>query len=188
MVALLFGGGASEPPAPATRRATASRTRRPINGNTRTSLNADDDGGFFDERAAAYYAAGALTLAEGSGGGGAGGGGGGTPVAWRLSAAPSPTSVARRHSVTITTRVRPSLSARGRIRVDVYGPTGALTLHRTYAARNFKAGSTVTVRPSFLISSSRRLGRYTVRIRILSAIDGHTLVTKTSSRTFRVHA
>ena len=90
--------------------------------------------------------------------------------------------------MTITTRVKVSLTSRARIRVDVYGPTGKLAFHRTYGARTFNKGSTVTVRPSFYISSTRRLGKYTVKIRMLSPTDGHTLVTKTSSRTFRVRA
>jgi hypothetical protein len=186
-VGLLFGGGAGGTTCACDAQGDGVTNPAAINNNTRSSLNGDDDGGYFHERAAAYYAAGALTLVGGSGGGG-GGGGGGTPVAWTLSAIPSPTIVARRHSVTITTRVKASLSARGRLRVDVYGPTGLLAFHKTYAARMFRKGITVTVRPSFIISSTRRLGRYRVRVRIFSAIDGHTLVSRTSSRTFRVRA
>jgi hypothetical protein len=183
VIGLLYGGGASGTTCACDAQGDGLTNPAPINGNTRSSLDADDDGGYFHERAAAYYAAGPASLDPGTGGGG----GGPTPAThWTLSASPSPTSVARRHSVTVTTYVKVSTTTRAVVRVDVYGPTGSLAFRRSYTARTFRAGSTATLRPSFYISSVRRLGTYVVKIRILSPTGSHLLASKTSSRTFRV--
>ena len=58
VIALLFGRGADASDASG----DGVTDPAPINGNDRSSLNADDDGGYFRERAAAYYAEGALRL------------------------------------------------------------------------------------------------------------------------------
>ena len=114
--------------------------------------------------------------------------GGGAVAHWTLSAAPSPTSVARRHQVTVTAHVKASIATRAVVRVDVYDPTGHLAFRHTYSARTYRAGSTVTFRPVFYVSGTRRLGTYTIKIRILSSPGGTLLYTKTSTRTFRVRA
>ena len=74
--------------------------------------------------------------------------------------------------MTLTTRVKASIATRARIRVDVYDPAGHLAFRKTYAARTFKAGVTVTVKPAFYVSTKRRLGTYVVKVRTLAA-DRH---------------
>ena len=90
--------------------------------------------------------------------------------------------------MTLTTRVQVSPATRASIRIDVYDPAGHLAYRKTYAARTYAAGTTVTYRPVFAISKTRRTGTYVVMIRVLDATSGALLFTKTSSRTFRVHA
>lgn len=188
VISLLFGGGADGTTCACDAQNDGTTNPAAINGNTRLSLNADDDGGYFHERAAAYHAAGALTLDPGSGGGGGGGGGGGSvPATWTLSASVSPTSLTRNHDVRITARAKASTTTRAIVVVDVWDPAGHLAFRKTYTTRSFGAGATITVRPVFHVSSTRRLGVYHVKIRILSATDRHTLASKTSTHTFRVH-
>jgi hypothetical protein len=187
VIALLYGGGADGTTCACDAQGDGTTNPAPIDGNTLPSLNADDDGGYFRQRAAAYYAAGPPTLDPGTGGGGGGSGGGSTPAThWTLGASPSPTSVHRRHRVTVTASVAVSTTTRAVLRVDVYGPTGHLAFRKSYPARSFKAGLTVRLRPSFSISSTLRLGTYRIVIRMLSPTDGHVLASKTSSRRFRV--
>ena len=190
VIALLFGGGAGGTTCACDAQGDGVTNPAPIDGNTGLSVSADDDGGFFHQQAAAYYAAGALTLDPGSGGTGGGGGGGGGVVAahWTLSAAPSPTLVHRRHNVTVTAHIKVSKSTRAIVRVDVYDSTGHLAFRKAYAARTYAAGSTIAVRPVFYVSGTRRLGTYTIRIRVLSPTGTTLLATRTSSRTFRVRA
>jgi hypothetical protein len=184
VLALLYGGGAGGTTCACDGQGDGVTNPAPINGNTGTSLSADDDGGYFHDRAAAYYAGGALSIDPGSGGGG--GGGGGSVASWTLSASPSPTSLTRGHSVTVTAKVKASVATRARIRVDVYDPAGHLAFRKTYAARTFKAGATVTVKPTFLVSVKRRTGTYVIKVRTLAPTVSQILATKTSSRTFRV--
>jgi hypothetical protein len=66
VVAFLFGRGADGATCPCDANRDGVTNPAPINGNDRTSLNADDDGGYFKERAPAYYAAGAIPLGGGS--------------------------------------------------------------------------------------------------------------------------
>ncbi len=65
VVAFLFGRGADGATCPCDANKDGVTNPAPINGNERTSLNADDDGGYFKERAPAYYAAGAIPLSGG---------------------------------------------------------------------------------------------------------------------------
>jgi hypothetical protein len=67
VVAFLFGRGADGPTCFCDAARDGVTNPAPINGNNRTSLNADDDGGYFRERAAAYYSAGAMPLPNSSG-------------------------------------------------------------------------------------------------------------------------
>jgi hypothetical protein len=62
VVALLYGRGAGGTTCPCDANNDGVTNPPAINGNNRTSLNADDDGGFFRERAAAYYATGAMSV------------------------------------------------------------------------------------------------------------------------------
>jgi hypothetical protein len=66
VIAMIFGGGAQYVTCACDAMNDGVTNPPAINGNNRTSLNADDDGGYFRERAAAYYAAGALALPGGS--------------------------------------------------------------------------------------------------------------------------
>ncbi len=65
VVAFLFGRGADGATCFCDAAGDGITNPAPINGNTRTSLNADDDGGFFRDRAANYYRVGAMTLPMG---------------------------------------------------------------------------------------------------------------------------
>jgi len=186
VIALLYGGGASGTTCACDAVGDGTTNPAPIDGNDRVSLSADDDGGYFHERAAAYYAAGPASLDPGTGGGG---GGGSPPPAphWTLGATPSPTAVHRGHSVTVTVRVKVSIATRAAIRLDVYDPAGRLAFRRTWAARTFRAGVVTAFRPALSISSSRRLGRYVLKIRVLSPTGGHIVASTTSPRTFTVY-
>ena len=186
VIAILYGGGAGGTTCACDAQNDGVTNPPRHQRQHRGSVSADDDGGYFHQRAAAYYGAGALVLDPGSGGGGGGGGGGGPVARWTLSAAPSPTGVHRRHNVTITSRIKASIAVRAVVRVDVYDPRGRLAFRRTYAARTYRAGATVTLRPAFYVGSTRRLGTYTIKIRILGSPGGALLSTKTSTRTFRV--
>ena len=188
VIALLYGGGASGTTCACDARNDGITNPPAINGNTGVSVSADDDGGYFHQRAAGYYNAGALALDPGSGGGGSGGGGGAGVAHWSLSAAPSPKSVARRHTVTVTVHIKASIAIRAVVRVDVYDRTGHLAFRHTYSARTYRAGSSVTFHPVFYVAGTRRLGTYKIKIRVLSSPGGTLLVTKTSTRTFRVRA
>ena len=154
-------------PAPATRRATASRTRPRSTATPATSLSADDDGGYFRERAAAYYAAGGLDL------------GFGVPppppvtpppppppttLTWAPSATASPNPIARRHTETISAKVRASKATTAKVDVRIYDPQGRQVLHRTWDRTAFAAGVTRTFKLTYYISASRRLGTYSVRV------------------------
>src|SRR6185436_3331319 len=66
-VAFLFGRGADGPTCFCDAAKDGVTNPAPINGNTRTSLNADDDGGFFREQAAHYYSVGAMPLPSSGG-------------------------------------------------------------------------------------------------------------------------
>jgi hypothetical protein len=62
VIAFLFGRGADGPTCFCDAARDGVTNPAPINGNTRTSLNADDDGGFFREQSARYYSSGAMQL------------------------------------------------------------------------------------------------------------------------------
>ncbi len=66
VIAFLFGRGADGATCACDANNDGVTNPAAINGNNRTSLNADDDGGYFKERVAAYYQAGALSLAGGT--------------------------------------------------------------------------------------------------------------------------
>ena len=155
------------------------------------SSRADDDGGYFRERAAAYYAAGGLDL------------GFGVPppppvtpppppppppttLTWIRSASASPSPIARRHTETITTRVRASRATTAKVDVRVYDPLGRQVLHRTWDRMAFAAGVTRTFKLTYYISTSRRLGTYSVRIRIWAAGTSTLLSDRARAATFRV--
>jgi len=67
VVAFLFGRGADGPTCFCDAARDGVTNPAPINGNDRTSLNADDDGGFFREQAANYYRVGAMALPSSGG-------------------------------------------------------------------------------------------------------------------------
>jgi hypothetical protein len=67
VVAFLFGRGADGPTCFCDAAHDGVTNPPPINGNNRTSLNADDDGGFFREQAANYYNRGTIALPGGGG-------------------------------------------------------------------------------------------------------------------------
>ena len=66
VLAFLFGRGADGPTCFCDAAHDGVTNPAPINGNDRTSLNADDDGGFFRGQAANYYTQGAMPLPGGS--------------------------------------------------------------------------------------------------------------------------
>jgi len=78
VVAFLFGRGADGATCSCDANRDGVTNPAPINGNNRTSINADDDGGFFREKTVQYYNTGAMPLP----------GGGGSPPA---TATPTPT-------------------------------------------------------------------------------------------------
>ena len=161
----------------------------PINGNTRRAASADDDGGYFAARSAAYYAAGPLSL-----------GGRGRAVVvpagrrrrrhWTTSASAKPTSLARRHTVAITARVRVTIATRAVVRIDIYDPGGHLAHRWTAAARTYAAGTTVTLRLELVeLGATRRLGTYVVKVRVYrSTGTGAPLASNNRATTFRVHS
>ncbi len=184
VVALLFGGGADGTTCACDGQHDGVTDPAAINGNTRSSLSADDDGGYFRERAAAYYAAGGLDL------------GFGTPpppvapppptVTWVRSATASPAIRARRHTETITVSVRASAATKAKVDVRIYDPKGTLVFRKVYDNASFAAGVTRTFKPTWYISATRRLGTYSVRIRIYAAGSTTLLSDRARAATFRV--
>jgi hypothetical protein len=187
VIALLYGGGAGGTTCACDAIGDGVTDPPAINGNTRPSISADDDGGYFRERASAYYASGGLDLGPGV-----------DPppyvppppapvaLTWARSASVKPTSLTRRHTVTITVKVRASKTTKAMVDIRVYDPKGKRVLRKTYDARSFNAGVTRTFKPKLYISSSRRLGTYKVTIRIYS-VGGKKLLSKRSgAASFRV--
>jgi hypothetical protein len=66
VIGFLFGRGADGATCACDANGDGVTNPAPINGNSRTSLNADDDGGFFREKAQAYYTSGPMSLSGGS--------------------------------------------------------------------------------------------------------------------------
>ena len=164
VVALLFGGGADGTTCACDAQGDGVTNPAAINGNTRLSLSADDDGGFFHERAAAYYASGGWTWASAAPP---------PPVAPRHPRSPGPQrdrvaspSGARRHTETITVSVRASAATRAKVDIRIYDPKGIQVFRKVYDNAAFAAGVTRAFRPTWYISATRRLGTYSVRIRI----------------------
>ena len=183
VIALLFGGGADGTTCACDAQRDGTTNPAAINGNTRVSVSADDDGGYFRERTAAYYASGGLST------------GFGVPppppppapaTRWFAKAAVSPTSVAKRHTVTLTVRVRSSRTVHARVEVDVYDPNGHRVYRHLYGVATYKPGITRYVQPRVYLSAARAVGRYVVRIRILST-SGGLLASNASAATFKVH-
>ena len=70
--------------------------------------------------------------------------------------------------------------------VRVYDPKGKRVFRKTYDARSFKAGVVRAFKPSFYVSSARRLGKYHVTIRIYTVGGKKLLSKKADATTFRV--
>jgi hypothetical protein len=182
VVALLFGGGAGGTTCACDAIGDGTTNPTAINGNTRNSLSADDDGGYFRERAAAYDASGGLTIGSGP-----------NPpppppavAKWTSSGSAKPTTVIRGHPVALTIRIRPSVTVRARLQVDVYDAANHRVYRHLYGAYTFLAGATTTYHPGFRVSSTGRPGTYTVRIRITSP-TGLLLASNAKVLTFKVH-
>ena len=108
------------------------------------------------------------------------------PVKWSRSASIKPTSITRKHSVTLTVRVRASRAARAMVDIRVYDPKGVRVFRKAYDARSFKTGVVRVFKPSFYASSTRRLGKYHVTIRIYTVGGKKLLSKKSDAATFRV--
>ncbi len=183
VVALLYGGGAGGTTCACDADHDGTTNPPAINGNTRDSLSADDDGGYFRLRAAAYYASGGLTIGTGP-----------DPppppppaVSWSASGSARPTSLVRGHAVALAIKVRPNVTIRARVQVDVYDPAGHRVYTHRYGFHTFLAGALTTYKPGFTVSSSARAGTYRVRMVILST-TGRWLASNTRLTTFRVRA
>jgi hypothetical protein len=192
VLALLFGGGADGTTCACDGQGDGVTNPAAINGNTRLSLSADDDGGYFRERAAAYYATGGLDLGFGA-----------PPpppvtpppppppppagtVTWTRTASASPSPIARRHTETVTVRIRSSKAGKAKIDVRIYDPAGKQVFRKVYDNAAFKASVTRSFKPTFYVSSTRRLGTYSVRIRIYAAGSSTLLSDRARAATFRV--
>ncbi len=186
VVALLFGGGADGTTCACDARHDGVTNPAAINGNSRIATSADDDGGYFRERAHAYYASGGLSLVAGIPAPPIAAPPPNPPVTWSRSATVKPTSITRRHSVTLNVRVRASRAAKAMVDIRVYDPKGHRVLRRVYDARSFKAGVVRIFKPSVYVSSARRLGTYRVTIRIYTSGGKKLLSTKANAATFRV--
>ena len=186
VVALLFGGGAGGTTCACDAEGDGVTNPAAINGNSRIATSADDDGGYYRERARAYYASGGLSLVAGTPAPPVAGPPPNPPVKWSRSASIKPTSITRKHSVTLTIRVRASRAAKAMVDIRVYDPRGVRVFRKTYDARSFKAGVLRVFKPSFYVSSARRLGKYHVTIRIYTVGGKKLLSIKADAATFRV--
>jgi hypothetical protein len=181
VVALLYGGGASGTTCACDADNDGTTNPPAINGNTRDSLSADDDGGYFRLRAAAYYASGGLTIGSGPNPPPPP-----PPVAkWTSSGSVKPTSLVRGHSVAITVKVKPSVTIRARVEVDVYDSAKHRVYTHRYGFHTFLAGALTTYKPGFKVSTAGRAGTYTVRI-VITSSTGAVLATNTKLATFKV--
>ena len=186
VIALMFGGGAGGTTCACDAQGDGTTNPAAINGNSGVSVSADDDGGYFRTQVVAYYASGGLSTGAGV-----------APpprpplpppgaTIWSAKAAVSPASVARRHSVTLTVRVRPTRTIRARVEVDVYDSAGHRVYRHLYVLTRYKANVTRVLRPQVYLSAARAVGTYTVKVRILAA-SGGLLGSNTHAATFKVH-
>jgi hypothetical protein len=167
-VGFLFGGGANGTTCACDGQKDGVTNPEPIGDNTRVSLSADDDGGYFRLRASAYYASGGLTTGTGPNPPPPP-----PPVAkWTSSGSAKPTSLVRGHSIAFKINVKPSVTVRARVQVDVYDSAGHRVYTHRYGFHTFLAGALVTYKPGFKTSTSARAGTYKVRIVILSTTGG----------------
>ena len=186
VVALLFGGGAGGTTCACDGEGDGVTNPSAINGNSRVATSADDDGGYFRERARAYYASGGLSLVSGTPAPPVAPPPPNPPVTWSRTASVKPTSVTRKHSVTLTVRVRASRATKAMVDIRVYDPKGKRVFRRYYDARSFTAGVRRTFKPTFYVSSARRVGTYHVTIRIYTVGGKKLLSKKPDAATFRV--
>jgi hypothetical protein len=186
VIALLFGGGAEGTTCACDALHDGVTNPAAINGNSRVATSADDDGGYFRERARAYYASGGLSLLAGTPAPPVASPPPNPPVSWSRSASIKPTSITRKHSVTLTIRVRASRDAKAMVDIRIYDPKGKRVFRKAYDARSFKTGVVRIFKPSFYVSSTRRLGKYHVTIRIYTVGGMKLLSKKADAATFRV--
>jgi hypothetical protein len=186
VIALLFGGGADGTTCACDAQGDGITNPAAINGNNRIATSADDDGGYFRERARAYYASGGLSLVAGTPAPPIANPPPNPPVAWSRSASAKPSSLTRKHSVTLTVRVRASRATKAMVDIRIYDPKGKRVFRRAYDARSFKAGVTRAFKPTFYVSSARRLGKYHVTIRVYTVGGKKLLSKKADATTFRV--
>ena len=108
------------------------------------------------------------------------------PIKWSKTAAVKPTSITRKHSVTLTVHVSATRGTRAMVDIRVYDPKGKRVFRRYYDARSFTAGVRRTFKPTFYVSSARRIGTYHVTIRIYTVGGKKLLAKKPDAATFRV--
>lgn len=188
VIGLLFGGGAGGTTCACDAMGDGVTNPTASGPHTRASLSADDDGGYLRDRIAAYYAAGALPLNPGAGGDPGASPSPSTSPSASPSAAPSPTPTAtpapvtrwttrvtvspttvhRRHAVTVTATITASRSSTALIDLELYGPTGRKVAQRWWSSVSFAAGVPRTLRWTWYASSTRALGTYTVKVGVFS--------------------
>jgi len=105
---------------------------------------------------------------------------------WTRSATASPAVRARRHNETITVLVKASAATKAKVDVRIYDPKGTQVFRKVYDNASFSAGVTRTFKPVWYISATRRLGTYSVRIRIYAAGSSTLLSDRARAATFRV--
>jgi hypothetical protein len=178
VIALLYGGGAQYTTCACDAMGDGTTNPAAINGNTRASLSADDDGGYFKEKASAFYAEGGLSLPAPTPTP--------APARWTVSATLSATTIHRRHSLRIATKVTASRATRALVDVEVYDPLGRKVAQHSWAASSFKAATARVFAWRWYVGSTRRLGRYTVKVGIFGPSWSPLLTWRDRVRTFVV--
>jgi len=175
VIGLLFGGGAEGTTCACDAMGDGVTNPAASGSHTRASLSADDDGGWLRDRVSAYYAAGALALDPGSGGP--------TPtptpaptatpvptppptpaVAWRARAVTSPTTVHRRHTLSVTATITASRPTTALVNLELHNPAGRKVAQRTWSSPAFAAGTARTFHWRWYVGARRALGTWTVKI------------------------
>jgi hypothetical protein len=209
VIGLLFGGGAGGTTCACDAMGDEVTNPAASGTHTRASLSADDDGGYLRNRVAAYYTAGPLPLTPGSGGGGPGA----TPtpppspssspsaaptaaptpaptpapaVRWTTRVTVSPTTVHRRHTVTVSATVSASRTSAALLDLELYGPTGRKVAQRWWSTVTFTGGVPRTIRWTWYASSTQALGTYTVKVGVFTPGWGRLLVWNNRAALIRV--
>jgi len=107
-------------------------------------------------------------------------------IRWTTRAVALPATVHRRHSTVITVTVTASRSTTALVDLELYGPTGQRVARKAWSPVGVTAGTTRTLRWRWHVSSTRRLGSYTVKVGVFTPGWGRMLAWNNRARLLKV--